>query len=66
MDRNFVLEVTGGGKISFVQMEGILREKSLCSKSQEQTKDTFSYKWKREESYGGGYLERQLLRLAEP
>ena len=48
MDRNVVWESAGGEKIPFVQVKEIFREKSLCSDAQEQTKDTFSYKWKRE------------------
>lgn len=37
----------------FMDDKGILREKSVYSVEQEQTKDTFSFKWEQEHSYSG-------------
>jgi len=45
--------------------KGILREKTVYSKEQEQTKDTFSFKWGKKESYHGEKMNanyRQWLR----
>lgn len=45
MDKNF-----------FMDDKGILREKAVYSAEQEQTKDTFSFKWKQKDSYSGNKM----------
>ncbi len=37
----------------FMDDKGVLREKTVYSDEQEQTKDTFSYKWSQKNSYSG-------------